>query len=106
MPNDKPNSTVRVHGTIAIENRCKIILDRKWPQHEIDSWLNMLAPTERQYAVGLLQGDRSTRSEPEHFERSALTRWVDESFVRQADGQSDAEYKRAIWKKAEEDRWW
>jgi hypothetical protein len=44
MPNDKANRTVRIHGAISIENRCKIILDRKWPQHEIDGWLNMLAP--------------------------------------------------------------
>lgn len=112
MSNKQTTYTSQVHGSEAIENRCRIILERQWPQHEIDDWLNMLTPGERSYASSLLQR-RHHQTSPDthhspavaHDEFSALTRWIDDPPMRQGN-LSDAEFKRAIWQKVNEDKWW
>ncbi|WP_310596722.1 hypothetical protein [Aeromonas aquatica] len=105
MSNKQTTYTPLVHGSEAIWNRCKIILERQWPQHEIDDWLNMLTPDERDYATGLLQGNHHYSQPVAHDEYSALTRWIDDPPMHQGN-LSDAEFKRAIWQKVDEDKWW
>ena len=105
MSNKKTAYTPQIHGSEVIENRCRIILDRQWPQHEIEGWLNMLTPGERDYAVRLLQGTHRHSAPIAHDEHSALTRWIDDPPMHQGN-LSDAEFKRAIWQKVDEDKWW
>lgn len=104
--------TPQLHGSEAIEKRCRLIMERHWPQHEIDTWLNLLTPGERAYAAILLQRQHHQTSPGAHHppvapydEFSALTRWIDEPPMSQGN-LSDADFKRAIWQKVDEDKWW
>lgn len=85
----------------AIENRCKIIIDRNWPQQEIDDWLALLSGAEREYAIALLPKKRSSLQE----NSCALTDEIEwpkthEEWLR------DAEFTRDIWRKVDDDKLW
>ncbi|MFQ2047918.1 hypothetical protein ACK34J_03025 [Aeromonas veronii] len=105
MDQNKPDSTSQLQTSLAIENRCKIIIDRQWPQHEIDKWLALLTPEARTHAINLLQAKQHIVGPIQEYDRNALTDWIEQPTMFQAD-LSDAELKRAIWKKADEDKGW
>ncbi|HHQ4443457.1 hypothetical protein Q7I15_02935 [Aeromonas veronii] len=104
MHYNHPNSSLQHDRLLSIENRCKIILDRQWTQYEVDAWLALLTPVERLYANELLQKKHPQTGPNQEYERNALTNWIEKPAMFPAD-LSDAELKRAIWKKSDEDKW-
>lgn len=105
MDQKKPDSTLQLQTSLSIENRCKIIIDRQWPQHEVDKWLALLTPEARTYAINLLQAEQHIVGPTQEYDHNALTDWIEQPTMFQAD-LSDSEFKRAIWKEADEDIGW
>lgn len=101
MSNDSKNKVEQKHTRLAIENRCEIILKRKWPLHEIDSWLALLPPNDRAYAEKILKPNgHSTNQGSNHGDDGIIWPRNAQEWIQ------DAELTRRIWNQVDENKWW